>query len=816
MKHSCPRAKRQRFIKPQSLSGLYDSYLASLKLSIIRSTPPKFKLSLFWIFSILAISISWPDFSPYYEPGVDGSISWVFNYLFNSGLVLGKHVIFPHGPLAFLMYPIPFGINLELAMLFHLSLTLLLAHNVYGLIKHQRNLVLLSPVLLWLILVVVNLQLLLLAVLISVFLNNLEKEHLTAGFWIIPLVAIAIFIKSYVGILSIILLITFLTLRVFKKRSLLPILLGVGSVLLSFLTLWLVMYGGLGGLVRYFYGITQLAGDNSIAVSYYPNNNWWLLSAFLLFFFGANFFLKGRRIVYFYLLLLPLLFAGWKHGMAREDIFHAGQFFRLLLLTAGFSLLYLKGRYLIASGMMLIGSFAFFLNMINVEGFRDFNIDFWKADNLVEQFSDFHSYKQKYLKLSEQKCAVNQLDKALLDGVGESLTDTYPWDYSIIAANKLNWKPRSVLQSYASYSSWLDQQNFDHFSSEDRPEFLIWERDKLYQSRYGEEMSSIDWRYLLNDEPETLLEIFSAYSVTQISDRFVILKKSSLASDISKKSEPYAEAQWNQWIPVSEGNGAVQRLKVDIQPTVMGRLRSFAYKSGEVYIYYQLEDLSILSYKIVPNNAKDGLWVNPFISNWDSSMFPQRVVAVQFRTSDPSLLKNSIRYCFEDVFMNSPLLERWENSSISNNKRSSREQPDHVEKASVELVQQMLMPVMLGDNEFHQVWKVDLDSLLKSTSVNGIELDLEAWVKVRGYDKAIAVLVIEEKGNELVWDQRRLSDFTINDEDWNYFRSIWKVELADSYSSKQNLQLKLFIWNPKNTKVGLKQIRLRSKFQTKD
>jgi hypothetical protein len=50
------------------------------------------------------------------SPGIDPPLSWVYNYLFETGLAKGKNIIFPHGPLAFLMYPLQENILLSTLM----------------------------------------------------------------------------------------------------------------------------------------------------------------------------------------------------------------------------------------------------------------------------------------------------------------------------------------------------------------------------------------------------------------------------------------------------------------------------------------------------------------------------------------------------------------------------------------------------------------------------------------------------------------------------------------------------------------------------
>ena len=787
---------------------------------MIRTTFPgkDYKLAFYLVFSLLALVIAWPDFGPYYEPGIDGSIVWVFNHLFASGLEAGKHIVFPHGPLAFVMYPVPFEYNLEIALSFRLLLSLLLVYHSYRLARDQSYFWFYGPVLIWLMLSLANLQLLLLLVLASALLSLLQGRSLAGISLSLALVALALFIKSYVGILALALFLAFNFLNTYQSRRLLPSLLNLAVLTGMLLVIWYFMYGELAGIGRYFYGLLQLAGDNSTAVSYYPNNNWWLLGAFMIVFFLPLLLWRDEKLYLFFLLLLPALFAGWKHGMSRQDVFHTGQLLRLLLLCGLLSLVYLRHWQKLAAIFILSGSGLFYLNARAVEGFQDFQIDLWQADHLVEQFSDFQVYKERHLALSREKCAVNELDQSEHNFVGNETTDSYPWDYSVIPANNLNWQPRPVLQSYAAYSSWLDQQNAAHFTSAEAPKVLLWETKKMIQARYGEELSSVDWRYLLNDEPQTMLEVFQHYARASAGEnrfqRMVRTKPKPGQIELQRHSKSIIA--WDTWLPVPQKTGTIQRLKLQIKPSLWGRIRSFLYKAGEVYIYYQLEDKSILSYKIVPKNATNGLWLNPFLTDFENQLFPDRVTAVKFRTSIPSLLADSLEVEFEEITMDAPLLgcfgggrgrlQRYESDgegypAINRGLWDLKYKPDTSRQR-------------IGKDEFLAIWQCKLDTFNHPISM-ALRLDLEADISGSRYQNAVAVVSIQHKGENLLWQQRPLSDFIIRADSWNYFRGIWElslpVDLVTEVSGNraEDVQLKVFFWNPGEVVMEIRPRRLR-------
>src|ERR1017187_2573829 len=83
------------------------------------------------VLSFIICILSFPDMDCTYPIGIDESLAWVFNHLADGHLKLCKEIIFPHGPLAFLMYPLPMGNNLIFATLFYFVMRGFLAFNIF-------------------------------------------------------------------------------------------------------------------------------------------------------------------------------------------------------------------------------------------------------------------------------------------------------------------------------------------------------------------------------------------------------------------------------------------------------------------------------------------------------------------------------------------------------------------------------------------------------------------------------------------------------------------------------------------------------------
>ena len=62
-------------------------------------------ISLF-VLALFVVIFSFPEIDFGFDIGIDPPLKWLYNHLFSAGLLAGKSIVFPHGPLAFFMYPL--------------------------------------------------------------------------------------------------------------------------------------------------------------------------------------------------------------------------------------------------------------------------------------------------------------------------------------------------------------------------------------------------------------------------------------------------------------------------------------------------------------------------------------------------------------------------------------------------------------------------------------------------------------------------------------------------------------------------------------
>ncbi|MCK5840424.1 MAG: hypothetical protein KAG99_11280, partial [Bacteroidales bacterium] len=614
------------------------------------------------------------------------------------------------------------------------------------------------------------------------------------------LIAFAFYIKSFAAILSGIIGFSFiayyfLSVRNYKKTGL-DILTIIGLVLLF----WLIMYGTFSGFIKYVIGMFHLAVDNSSAASYYPYNNWWVLSIFLLTIFSFPFINKTKKSFFYGSLVALSLFAAWKHGMAREEIYHVQGLLIYVLIVLFLFILFNKTKPFINLSLSIIALMLLTINMQYSVGYFSSKYELFRVNNFIEFVSDFSKLKSKATRETEKNISSNKLPPSILDSISNATVDIYPWDYSIIPANNLKWQPRVVIQSYAAYTSWLDRKNAEHYKSKIAPEFIIWEKDKLSRDVNGGDFNSIDNRYLLNDEPQTIVQLINNYKFYYADNKFLVLKKraNSIKSNhsiIKKNSTP-----WSEWINVPESSDGLLRAKMTFKKSLLQRLKSFFYKGEQFWIYLKLQNGVIHKYRIVPKNAEDGIWINPYIFN--SSKYYQ-VKQIMLKCSNQKIMSDNLAIEWEqtefkkepDCLFNFFNINDFTQDSIvlsSINTFEKLEITDWNKLTETLLSDTAYLGVksfILKANSFSSAFAYAMDSL----SFENLKILADCWVKSPDYkytNNTSLVLSINDKNGTVIYKGLSVDGQLIDKKQWNNI-----YNFIDYKHIKPNCTLKAYIWN---------------------
>ncbi len=765
----------------------------------------------------LTIIISFPELLPYFGPGIDSPLMWVFNHAFATDLSIAKDINFPHGPLAFLLYPLPIGNNLMITGLCYILLQFIVGFNLLKL--HELGGAT-TRVAVFAILVVLfhlfHFQYLAILCIASCFYLYLLTEKNGYAILGIVLSAFALFIKSYMGIISFLFFASFIALVFFAQKKYKQ---GFSLALIypfSLLIISLLLFGTLSALPNYLYGIKELASDNSTAVSYYPDNNWFQLAAAFIFAIAPLILLRIKKSNLLYLLFLLPAFAAWKHGMAREDFTHLRGLLNFAMIF--FSLLFLaipKQQKII--GVCAVAFFCFFFfNYKNAVNYRPLEVTLFRANAFKEFFFDHKAYKALNNQISQSELKASKLSDDFITKMAKETTDIYPWDYSYIPANNLVWRARPILHNYASYSSWLDGRNASHFRSNKAPKQILWQAGagRIYSyDDYRNDMEGIDYRYLLNDEPKSLIALLENYQyVLHDQDHLLIQKR--LESKITETSMiSKEESTWNEWIAVPKHKG-ILRAKVKMNHSIRGKMKSFLYKDEASFIYYKLENGDILRYRMVPKNAEDGLWINPFILQPCNDYFESPVVAILFKNTNIKMMTDEIQISWEQVLGVDPMLDFFGKKN-SGKPKVLIDELNQIEKSntafwkfgaeaiSEEEFYSMPHSNLVKAQDYSTTFNYTLDSI---PSQKAVSITMGFWIKAAIETPAKMVLDINSKeGTDVYWTANPIKDFIHIENDWQY--AIMKKEVT--FTDTLPKQFSAYIWNDGNTPLFVDDFSVR-------
>lgn len=609
------------------------------------------------------------------------------------------------------------------------------------------------------------------------------------------------------------LFISFILYWFYKNKNIKHILFDSFLLLGFILMYWILIYGTLDGFLRYIWGMFHLAQDNSSAAAFYPYNNWLVLILFLIFLTTIFLYKKTRKSIFFGILISISFFAAWKHGMAREDVYHVNGFFTYILICLSIFILFNKKNIYENLLFSVITVFLLSINMRNSLNYYSSKYQLFRVNNFIEFVSDFAELKQKSIRKTEANISSKKLPQDVHDNISNSTVDIYPWDYSFIPINNLTWQPRVVIQSYASYTSYLDQKNAEHFKSNHSPDYLIWETDKVSTDCNGSDLNSVDNRYLLNDEPRTILQILSNYDNYYLDNKFQLYKKRNEPILTINKHINFINSSWGKWIDAPENGSNLLRAKLKFSKSFIQRLKSFFYKDEQFWIYLKLRNGSIHKYRIVPKNAADGLWINPYIYNFDKAYTIDKIM---FKCSNQQILTNIITVEWEQTEFEENPMRIEEFFSIRKLNRdttliNSINDYEHLfEKYWNDLTTDQLLEIpfegqkshLLKANSFSSSFSFNLDSI----PFQDLKITANCWIKSPSYklqNSISLILSVEDEEGSIIWNSIPIDGQLIDKKQWNNI-----FHFIDYKHNKASCTLKAYLWNTSNREAMIDNFRI--------
>ncbi|QYJ69058.1 hypothetical protein [Flavobacterium litorale] len=546
--------------------------------------------------------------------------SWLLtlNYANNENLVWGSDFAFTYGPLSYLSMRKGWGCSsisfifydlfyfFNLAMLFFISFrkaknpflaVVMIAANVLLISTYLGG----SNALVWML------------ILVFWIIQNLNNPRLL--YYIIQSIIITglFYIKFNTSLISIVLYYISLSyLFVFRKDYLWRVSLFAVLPLLAIAVLLPVLnvepWGYIVSGYNFVSGYNEIMhlGDEVSTPLLIPT---YTIISMMLFFVGIKLlWIKGifsRYDLLFKNLILGFvfimaLFVLYKQAFVRADIWHIMEFFTysvFLMLCSGMFASYKFKSPVTAIVLILVALPIYIIFKNPLPGSSSFNKKIHKG----AYFTGLANFTpQSDMKLFPNN---NQLPPEIKKIVGNKTVDTYPWNTHMLFENALNYVPRPVMQSYAAYTPYLENLNYEYYNSNKAPQFVLYDYE------------SIDYRYPLFDESKMNLLLLKRYKLVASFESYdrhmLLLEKKENAAPV--KLEFYREYAMfiNTGIVPQEG------MYYEISPynTIKGKIRGFLKYAPELILEVRSIDNTQKQYKTSIPLLKTGIFSDVVVEN---------------------------------------------------------------------------------------------------------------------------------------------------------------------------------------------------------
>ncbi len=179
--------------------------------------------------------------------------------------------------------------------------------------------------------------------------------------------------------------------------------------------------------------------------------------------------------------------------------------------------------------------------------------------------------------------------------------DAMPWDAAGVVANKLQYHPRPIFESFNVYNGSLIEVNRSFLRSDNAPSSIVFD------------VATIDNRFPAQDDGALWPDLIARYDVQQSAgSRVLLVRRASPRTVRLTAIGPPTAAGWATPVPVPSASSAVW-VSIDIKKTTLGRVVDFVFKLPVIELGITLEDRTVLQNRLVPDVARSGFLLSPII-----------------------------------------------------------------------------------------------------------------------------------------------------------------------------------------------------------
>jgi hypothetical protein len=278
---------------------------------------------------------------------------------------------------------------------------------------------------------------------------------------------------------------------------------------------------------------------------------------------------------------LGLMLLSWKHGFVMTDLYHAGFFFGLIPVLA-VAIQALPGGSARTKWCAWISASLACLVVVSALNSLLFpSIGSALAVPLLAVVSNGKAllhpdeYRSGMMRTEARLRDVNTLPR-LSRTILHATVDVFGLEPYVVLFNDWNYHPRPVFQSYSAYSRRLMRINEQFFLSDHAPEFVLFN------------FEPVERRFPPLEDALALRAVLMNYELIDADGPFLLLKaKTKIPAHLIPLRE--GTVRLGTPIDIRDFGGDELWLQIDLQPSLLGRVRRFLFRTPIVRLGLQVE-----------------------------------------------------------------------------------------------------------------------------------------------------------------------------------------------------------------------------------
>lgn len=226
-----------------------------------------------------------------------------------------------------------------------------------------------------------------------------------------------------------------------------------------------------------------------------------------------------------------------------------------------------------------------------------------------------------YASRMKQTYAQFALPDSVVQRIGASAIDVYPYNNEYMFANELNYVHRPVFQNYMTLTPRLDAMNQTFFESSSRPQFLLWTAGIACPNDVCNPFDGFDQKMALNEDPLTSSAILLNYHFVDVFKTrnglpAALLEANPVRTAYKETIISPLAMKFGEWYAVPQLPNGVVKLKPNLRFTVAGRLTNTLFRGRVLKVKYKLVSGEIREYRTNILNSQSGIWMSPLPENF--------------------------------------------------------------------------------------------------------------------------------------------------------------------------------------------------------